>query len=253
MRVFDLVPIVRSNIVVTAKLNLTVNLSQEGILKPSSKVLYIFDDIYSRLPLLALSFKSAATAHVAVGANAISGNRAIIAYDHEEPRGIAIRMVSINQDLILNIDLNDGSGGGFAGDPASVAAMVRADKLPAVRELVAIEKTTTGEWRMAGNQNLQLGELEMQVTGGQVFAVGLDDYGIPYQADLLVTEGQRIRPSNMQGWLYLITQAGQLPAQEPSWWPAQGENPPRELGTARAQAVRYYRPQALGPIKYELK
>lgn len=244
---------VNPNFTPKALRKITINITREGLQTGGYKEGFVCHNFTDRTPLMIFSIQNGQSISQTVAASAIDGSKAIILYDFGAMPYATIRAININADIELNLDLNDGSGGGVAGDPASVAAMVRVDKLPAVRELVAIEKTTTGEWRMAGNQNLQLGELEMQVTGGQVFAVGLDDYGIPYQADLAVTEGQRIRPSNMQGWLYLITQAGQLPAQEPSWWPAQGENPPRELGTARAQAVRYYRPQALGPIKYELK
>ena len=94
--------------------------------------------------------------------------------------------------------------------------------------------------------------MELQVTGGSVFAVGLDDYGIPFQAGLSVSEGVRIRPTTMQGWLYTVTQAGNLPSTEPDWWLEDGENPPRLAGTARLQAERYYQPIAHGPIPYEL-
>ncbi len=198
--------------------------------------------------LAIFALKDGTTSTRTFAASAVDGKKAIMLYDFDaQPYG-TVRTPNITADIVLNMDLNDGSGGGgVTGDPASASALVRVDKLPAERELVAIEKTSTGTWRMAGNQMLQLGDLEMQVTGGQVFAVGLDDYGIQYQAGLAVTEGQRIRPSVMLGWLYLITENGQLPAIEPEWWPAQGENAPRPLGTARAQAVRYYRPQALGP------
>lgn len=233
--------------------NIIINVTRDGQQTTKYKEAHIWDSIHTRNIILQFPVRNGISGIERVVASAIDGKRAIMLYDFESQPYATVRTPNITADIVLNIDLNDGTGGGGAvTDLASVAAQVRVDKLPALRELVAIEKTTTGEWRMAGNQMLQLGDLEMQVTGGQVFAVGLDDYGIKYQAGLSVTEGQRIRPSNMQGWLYLITESGQLPALEPEWWPAQGENAPRPLGTARAQAVRYYRPQAFGPIKYEL-
>lgn len=243
----------RPNYVPPVLRTITLNATRDGQQTSAYKEAVAWDSVYQRNVMLHFPMRDGVSNSQTVVASAIDGLKAIMLYDFEAQPYAVVRTPNITADIVLNIDLNDGSGGGATGQPAAAAAMVRVDKLPALRELVAIEKTTTGEWRMAGNQHLQLGDLEMQVTGGQVFAVGLDDYGIPYQADLLVTEGQRIRPSDMQGWLYLITQGGQLPTQEPEWWPAQGENPPRQLGTARAQAVRYYRPQALGPIKYELK
>lgn len=233
--------------------SITVNATRENQQTSDYKEAVLWDSIYRKNPLIFFPIRNGISNTQTVVASAIDGKRAIMLYDFDAQPYAAVRTPNITADIVLNIDLNDGSGGGASGVPAGADAVVRVDKLPASREIVAIEKTTTGEWRMAGNQILQLGDLEMQVTGGQVFAVGLDDYGIQYQAGLAVTEGQRIRPSNMQGWLYLITENGQLPAIEPEWWPAQGENAPRPLGTARAQAVRYYRPQALGPINYTLK
>ena len=232
---------------------ITLNATRDGVQTGAYKEAVLWDSIRTRTPLLFFPIRNGISNTQTVVASAIDGKRAIMLYDFDAQPYATVRTPNITADIVLNMDLNDGSGGGGAsGVPAGADAVVRVDKLPASREIVAIEKTTTGEWRMAGNQMLQLGDLEMQVTGGQVFAVGLDDYGIKYQAGLSVTEGQRIRPSNMQGWLYMITENGKLPAIEPEWWPAQGENAPRPLGTARAQAVRYYRPQAFGPIKYEL-
>jgi len=79
----------------------------------------------------------------------------------------------------------------------------------------------------------------------------VDDFGIPFQADLAVVAGQRIRPSVFAGVLYQVTEAGVLPATEPAWWPITSGGS-RELGTARAEAVRYYRPLAHGPVTAEL-
>lgn len=233
---------------------ITLNATRDGVQTGAYKEAVLWESIHTRTPLLFFPIRNGISNAQTVVASAISGVRAIMLYDFDAQPYAAVHTPNISADIVLNIDLNDGSGGGGAsGVPAGADAVVRVDKLPASREIVAIEKTTTGEWRMAGNRVLSTGELEMEVTGGAVYTVGLDDYGIKYQAGLSVTEGQRIRPSNMQGWLYLITENGQLPAIEPEWWPAQGENAPRQLGTARAQAVRYYRPQALGPINYTLK
>ena len=233
---------------------ITVNATREGQQTTAYKEAVLWPSLYDRTDLVTFTLKDGASATRVFAASAVDGKKVIMLYDFDDQPYGAVRTPNITADIVLNMDLNDGSGGGGAsGVPAGADAVVRVDKLPASREIVAIEKTTTGEWRMAGNRVLSTGELEMEVTGGAVYTVGLDDYGIQYQGGLAVTEGQRIRPSTMQGWLYLITENGQLPAIEPEWWPAQGENAPRPLGTARAQAVRYYRPQALGPINYTLK
>lgn len=240
--------------VVSPLRTITINATRDGQQASGYKEAVLWASLYERAPLVIFPLKNGLTATRTFVAAAVDGKKALMLYDYDaQPYG-TVRTPNITADIVLNMDLNDGSGGGGAsGVPAGADAVVRVDKLPASREIVAIEKTTTGEWRMAGNRVLSTGDLEMEVTGGAVYTVGLDDYGIQYQAGLAVTEGQRIRPSVMLGWLYKVTEAGQLPATEPEWWPAQGENAPRPLGTARAQAVRYYRPQALGPIKYTLK
>lgn len=254
MPYIQLVLVVRSpSFTAPALRKITVSATRDGQETSAYKEVVIWPSIYTHIPMLFLSLKNGKKNTETVVAAAIDGLRAIMLYDFDAQPYAAVRTPKITADIVLNIDLNDGTGGGASGVPAGADAVVRVDKLPASREIVAIEKTTTGEWRMAGNRVLSTGELEMEVTGGAVYTVGLDDYGIQYQAGLAVTEGQRIRPSVMLGWLYLITENGQLPAIEPEWWPAQGENAPRPLGTARAQAVRYYRPQALGPINYTLK
>lgn len=241
------------NFTTPALRTLTVNATVDGKQTGEYKEVVIWDSVYKRNPLLYLPLRDGKTRTETVVASALDGRKAIMLYDFKSQPYAAVRAANITADLVLNIDLNDGTSGGVEmGDPASASALVRVDKLPAERELVAIEKTSTGLWRVAGNQVLQAGELSMQVTGGQVFAVGLDDFGSAFQEGLTVVEGMRIRPSSMQGWLYIVTQDGTLPAAEPVWWAEEGENPPRLVGTARLQAVRYYQPIAHGPIHYEL-
>tara|TARA_R110000751_G_scaffold276691_1_gene377840 strand:+ start:3963 stop:4328 length:366 start_codon:yes stop_codon:yes gene_type:complete len=120
--------------------------------------------------------------------------------------------------------------------------------------VVVIERPSDGQWRIAGYGPTLDGEveLELKVTDGSCYALALDDFGVEFAASLDVIAGQRIRPTQYQGWLYEITEPGQLPVAEPQWWAAQGDNATRTLGTARALAVRYYRPLAHGPIPVEI-
>ncbi len=232
---------------------ITINAMRDGQQTSGYKEAVLWSSLYMHVPLVTFPLKNGLTASRTFVSAAVDGKKALLLYDFDaQPYG-AVRTPNISGDVVLNIDLNDGTGGGGeTGEPATTEAVVRVNKLPASREIVAIEKTTTGQWRMAGNKTLQAGVLEMQVTGGQVFAVGLDDYGLPYQVGLSLELGQAIRPSNFQGWLYRCTEVGILPVVEPDWWAEEGENPPRLVGTARLQAVRYYQPIAHGPIHYEL-
>lgn len=160
--------------------------------------------------------------------------------------------------------LNLGEGGTFqmditqgdsnSGDPATVEALVKVDGGLANREVLIVEKPSDGNWRIAGYGTTVDGGLSipLKVTDGERYAIGLDDWGIAFQAGLPVAVGRTIRPSTYTGWLFRITEAGTLPLTEPTWWAAEGDNAPRQLGTARAVAVRYYAPIAHGPFPVTL-
>ncbi|MGE6790897.1 hypothetical protein ACQKFS_02590 [Pseudomonas guineae] len=154
----------------------------------------------------------------------------------------------------LTFNITNGEGGGNPGTPGVVQARVRIDGALASREVVLVEKPSDGQWRMAGYGPTSGGEgtIDVRVTDGSLYAIGLDDWGKVFTADLVVTAGQTIRPSQYGGWLYRITEPGTLPATEPQWWAAEGDNAPRLLGTARAIAVRYYQPLAHGPVPVEI-
>lgn len=186
-------------------------------------------------------------------ASAVSGPYLLLVTDEVLPRRAAARYPVITQDLVLAVDLNDGTGGG-AGLPALLPARVVIDGADAAREVLAVEQQADGEWRVAGHGRTTAGsaDLDLRVSGGgRVYALGLDDWGVQFQPGLQVAIGVAIRPTLFQGWLYRVTQAGQLPAVEPEWWD-ETLTGPQLVGTARAVVVRYYQPQALGPITVEM-
>lgn len=181
------------------------------------------------------------------------GEWAVIAIDDTAPRKAFTQYMAIPGDGTYTINISTGTGGG-ATDPATLDARVRVDGLPASREVVVVERPPSGDWRVAGHgvtDEAGLVTLDLDVTEGSLYAVGLDDYGTPFTPGLSVEVGRRIRPSVFSGVLYQVTEAGVLPAAEPEWWPITSEGS-RELGTARAEAVRYYRPLAHGPVTAEL-
>ncbi|MDX5994429.1 hypothetical protein [Ectopseudomonas alcaliphila] len=161
--------------------------------------------------------------------------------------------MSFAQSGTITFNITSGEGG-QAGEPAQVDARVRVERLPASREVVLLERPADGEWRVAGYGPTPggSGEIDLRVVGGDVYALAVDDYGVQFVGDLAVQVGQRIRPMQYTGWVYEITEAGQLPSVEPAWWAAIGENPSQPLGTARAVARRYFQPIALGPGPVEV-
>lgn len=173
--------------------------------------------------------------------------------DATPPAKVWAQFLDIEGAGTYTLNISTGTGGG-ATDPATLDARVRVDGLPASREVVVVERPPSGDWRVAGHgvtDEAGLVTLDLDVTEGSLFAVGLDDYGTPFTPGLALDVGRRIRPSVFAGVLYQVTEAGVLPATEPEWWPITSEGS-RELGTARAEAVRYYRPLAHGPVTAEL-
>lgn len=227
---------------------ITLRLTRDGAITANAKTVLLAD---SNLTILAV-FSTAHEQTQRFLATAIDGPRLLMAMDATAPPRAAARYPVIAEDVTLAIDLNDGTGGGAAGQPATLAARVRVDGLDAAREVLAVERQTDGAWRVAGNLRSADGNLDLRVTGGEVYALAIDDYGYVFQPNLAVAVGDTLRPSVYAGWLYRITEAGSLPASEPEWWPIDGDNAPRPLGSARAQAVRYYRPLAHGPVPVEM-
>lgn len=175
--------------------------------------------------------------------------------DDALPRRVRAVYLSLTESATITCNITSGEGGGGQqGDPGQVSGLVRVERLPANREIVLVERPADGEWRLAGHGPTPdgSGSIDVRVVGGDVYAIGVDDYGVVFVPDLAVQVGQRIRPIQYAGWLYEITDAGQLPSAEPEWWAAVGENPSRPLGTARAVARRYYQPIAHGPVPVEV-
>ncbi|MFI8736592.1 hypothetical protein ACIGKM_11825 [Ectopseudomonas toyotomiensis] len=182
------------------------------------------------------------------------GDWLLVGRDNNPPRRISSTYLQITESIDYTFNITSSSGGGQQGDPAQVEARVRVERVPVSREVVLVERPIDGEWRIAGYGPTPggSGEIDLRVVGGDVYALAVDDYGVRFVADLAVQVGQRIRPTQYTGWVYEITQAGQLPSTEPVWWAAVGENPSQPLGTARAVARRYFQPIALGPGPVEV-
>lgn len=172
--------------------------------------------------------------------------------DDAPPRKTRAVYLAISDSGVLTYNITSGEGSG-GGASAEIAARVRVDGVLAEREVVFMEKPSNGQFRIAGYGPAQNGEsnIELKVTDGLIYAVALDGWGMAFQPSLNVAEGDRIRPTVFMGWIYQITQAGQLPAVEPAWWDDSLQGP-QPLGTARAEVHRYYPPQGLGPLPVEM-
>jgi hypothetical protein len=177
----------------------------------------------------------------------------VIVEDATAPAKVHAQALAIAAGGTYTINILTGSNNEVT-EPGSVDAQVRVSGVPSAREVLIVERKLDGGWRVAGNgATASDGRLAVGVTvvDGAVYALGLDDFGIAFSAGLLVPVGRRVRPSVFAGVLYEITEAGALPANEPVWWPITTDGS-RELGTARAVAVRYFQPIGHGPIPVEI-
>lgn len=232
----------------------TMQLTRDGEQTPALKVARFLDrDMLTRV-VFATTYASTQM----FLASAIDAGWLVVAVDETPAARAGATFVQVDSDVTVALDLNDGSGGGGGGggEPATLAASARVEKLPAQRDVVVVERAVDGVWRVAGSGVTDVAgavQLDLRVTpSARVYAMATDDYGIPFQADLAVQVGRRIRPTQYSGWVYEITEAGQLPSTEPEWWAAVGDNPSQLIGTARAVARRYFQPIAHGPVPVEV-
>lgn len=241
-------------VVLPALRKVTCAVTRDGSTTPGVKVVRIFKDPSNPVPVAVFFLKGGLPVTQPFLASAFTGDWVAIAIDDAAPRLGGVKFVNVNQDLTITFDLSEGSGSN-PGSPGAVDAVVRVVGQPAARRLVAVELATDGHWRLVGEGSTDTGgdgELEVKVThSAQVFVVAVDTWGVPFQANLAVAVGDVIRPTLFRGWVYTITQAGQLPATEPAWWD-ETLTGPQALGTARAEVARYFRPLAHGPIPVEM-
>mgnify|MGYP007082583034 CR=1 FL=1 len=179
------------------------------------------------------------------------------AYEYSEPRLGISRWPTLSETanrLLFNLT-ESGGGNQVPTVDARLKAVATVDSVWASREMVVVERMDDGQWRVAGYGYSEAGVLKSLglkvTTSGTLYAIGMDDYGKQFAPGIELAVGERVRPTQYTGWLYEVTQAGQLPSVEPEWWPASDVNPPRLVGTVWLKAVRYYQPVAHGPVPAE--
>lgn len=245
---WPMIPVPRGIALRTITVTYTRDGEQTGTLKYAQ---FLGANFETFLVLAALDGKTAV--NTVVASEVDGGDWLLLARDPAAPRRVQARYPVISGDTTIAIDFAEGSSGG--GLPALLTARVRVDDVPARREVVVMEQQPDGEWRICGRARTEADgevDLDLRVTGaGWVYAVCPDDFGTLYQPSLPVLVGDTVRPTLFQGWLYKVTQAGQLPATEPDWWD-ETQAGPQPLGTARAEVIRYYQPQAHGPLPVEM-
>jgi hypothetical protein len=245
-----------STYIAPPKISLRFRVLRDGVVTQSGKYIRIYRDWDSmgKLELVFTADQEFTDVSAVDLATLLEQDQWLVCgLDASPPKMTRATYMSFAQSGTITFNITSGEGG-QAGEPAQVEARVRVERVPVSREVVLVERPFDGEWRIAGYGPTPggSGEIDLRVVGGDVYALAVDDYGVQFVADLAVQVGQRIRPTQYTGWVYEITQAGQLPSVEPAWWAAVGENPSQPLGTARAVARRYFQPIAHGPVPVEV-
>lgn len=238
------------------RVNLRFRVFRDGAPSAGVKEIRVYRD-WDSIEQLCLSFQAVGeytqVASVDMSVLLAQGYWLVAGLDPAEPRRTRATYLSLGdrEEYFFNIT-NDEQGN--TGSGAQLMAQVMVDGQLVDREVVVVERPSDGEWRVAGYGRVGGGsDIDLRVVDGATcYALSVDDYGVEFSEALPVVVGQRIRPTQFAGWLYQVTEAGTLPASEPVWWPAEGDNAPRQLGTARAVAVRYYQPLAHGPVPVEV-
>lgn len=233
---------------------ITCQVTRNGEKTPDYKYVRLYRAASDTFPLAVIVLQDGYQGVQVFGAADFDGAWYVQVIDLTEPRTGTMRWPTITQDVVLRFDLSDDTGGG-GGDSAQLPAVVKVGDVLAERPVVVVEQLVDGTWKLAGFGGSSVtGEqlVDLKVTPSSlVYALSVEVWGVPFQPGLQVAIGTTIRPTVFQGWQYRITQAGNLPATEPDWWD-ESLSGPQPLGTARAEVVRYYRPQGLGPLPVEM-
>lgn len=235
-----------------ARTTVTLSVKRDGADTAGKKLIVLSGDLFDEARYAA-EIIGAASAVLQIPVQVLADRPVWVARitDATPPAKIAAQLLEIaTSDAAYVLNISTGTGG-ETGTKGHVTANVRVDGAPANREVVFVERKLSGDWRYAGH-GAPVADgtepIEVDVVDGQIYAIGLDDFGLPFTPSVTVEVGRRIRPSVFTGWLYEVTEAGTLPATEPEWWPAGSPNTSQALGTARVIAVRYYQPLAHGPV-----
>lgn len=144
--------------------------------------------------------------------------------------------------------------------PTKVAGIVRVDSVPAGRlvrcftydsETMNLLNRDVFAPRPLGEteSDPETGEYELIIESGytgKVFVLAFDDYGTEFSSDLAVEVGDRVRPTEANGFVYVCTAAGTLPTTEPEW--STDTETSVGYGSASMIATPFFQPTAQGPV-----
>lgn len=175
---------------------------------------------------------------------------------------LSVSRGGVTQALVLDRAATGGGGPVIEGDLAYLDGIVEEIHpfLGTVRpldnsEVIAFERRASGFIVMGSAYSNALGEFRIGTDiygGGDIFAFAADFPGVVWQAAATLSLGDRVRPTENNGYVYEIITAGNSGATEPAWWADAGDGTEGAIGSATAKARPYYQPVGHGPLKMTL-
>jgi hypothetical protein len=164
--------------------------------------------------------------------------------------------IALNVDLfgavvfnLYAVDENDSDSGG-SGDDYHVAGIVQVNGVVAQRELIIISDASSVREIVGAGESAGDGTFDLTYSGwsGPVIVVALDKYGLAFQPSTLLNAGSTVHPSEPNGYVYEVTEAGETGETEPVWSVSSNVI----SGSVTFAPRAYYRPVASGPLQGEL-
>ncbi len=234
---------------------LSVAVTRNNLKTPNAKLVRLYRNAWLEKPAAIIRLPNGHEGEQSFLADEFEGDWFLQVIDEARPVLGIIRSIRVKEDLKLQYELND-QNTAPEGVPVEYSSSVSVETLPVIRPIVFVEYLPEGRWRIAGaSESSEKGAEPVSInvhSNALVYALSMDEWGVLFQGGLAVKVGDLIRPSVFNGYNYRITQAGTLPVNEPNWWRTDVREP-QMIGTARAEAVRYYQPLAHGPLPMEFR
>ena len=154
----------------------------------------------------------------------------------------------ILQDGVVNIDFKSQGEAGGSGALKTFSGSLTQDGQPVSRAVYALAIGGDVPKLLASAVSDAAGNYSLEWNGysGQILVTATDDYGVPFEAEALLSIGARVHPSTPNGYIYEAASAGTLGLIEPAWPAISSESV--NSGQVQLVATPFYRPKSAGPF-----
>jgi hypothetical protein len=154
----------------------------------------------------------------------------------------------ILQDGVVNIEFTSQGEASGSGELKTFSGSLTQDGQPVSRTVYVNAVGGDAPKMLASTISDAQGDYSLEWNGytGQVVITAMDDYGVPFLAEALLSVGARVHPTLPNGYVYEAASAGALGINEPLWPVVAGES--ITTGEVQLVAKPFYRPKSAGPF-----